>query len=201
MDIPVASESGGTDGRKVANQAVGAETFCETAWRTGGKIEQATYAEKTVTWTLNLQVAAIARIKKDTQAVRQVTADLQREQAICLPELISLATIRTKQPQNVSAPMTSPKRFKDDQAEDLPAELVELGRLLESIDGEKSAELQSSYNRVAESVLRRRRILGLVQEALSQLRLDVKYLMFDLEMTRRERDALQERIEGEDRGF
>ncbi|GAB5441267.1 MAG: transcriptional regulator [Fuerstiella sp.] len=97
--------------------------------------------------------------------------------------------------------MTSPKRFKDDQAEDLPAELVELGRLLESIDGEKSAELQSSYNRVAESVLRRRRILGLVQEALSQLRLDVKYLMFDLEMTRRERDALQERIEGDDRGF
>jgi hypothetical protein len=201
VDIPVASESGGTDGRKVANQAFGAETSCETAWLAGGKIEQATYAEKIGTWPPNLQVTAVARIKKDTQAVRQVTADLRREQAICLPELISLATIRTKQPQNVSAPMTSPKRFKDDQAEDLPAELVELGRLLESIDGEKSAELQSSYNRVAESVLRRRRILGLVQEALSQLRLDVKYLMFDLEMTRRERDALQERIEGDDRGF
>ena len=40
-----------------------------------------------------------------------------------------------------------------------------------------------------------------MQEALSQLRLHVKYLMFDLEMTRRERDELQERIEGEERGF
>jgi len=29
----------------------------------------------------------------------------------------------------------------------------------------------------------------LVQEALSQLRLDMKYLVFDLEATRRERDA------------
>jgi hypothetical protein len=33
--------------------------------------------------------------------------------------------------------------------------------------------------------------LTLVQEALSQLRLDMKYLVFDLEATRRERDALR----------
>ncbi len=97
--------------------------------------------------------------------------------------------------------MTIPKRFKDNQNDDLPADLIELGELLQNIDSDQSDELLSSYNRVAESVLRRRRILGLVQEALSQLRLDVKYLMFDLEMTRRERDELQQRIEGEDRGF
>ena len=42
-----------------------------------------------------------------------------------------------------------------------------------------------------ESTKRRRRILGLVQDALSQLRLDMKYLMFDLEATRRERDELR----------
>ena len=30
-----------------------------------------------------------------------------------------------------------------------------------------------------------------MQEALSQLRLDMKYLVFDLEATRRERDALK----------
>jgi hypothetical protein len=45
--------------------------------------------------------------------------------------------------------------------------------------------------RVVESTKRRRRILNLVQEALSQLRLDIKYLVFDLEATRRERDALR----------
>ena len=47
--------------------------------------------------------------------------------------------------------------------------------------------------RVVDSTKRRRRILNLVQEALSQLRLDMKYLVFDLEATRRERDALQQR--------
>ena len=40
-------------------------------------------------------------------------------------------------------------------------------------------------------------ILSLVQEALSQLRLDMKYLVFDLEATRRERDAYKQSLEGE----
>ena len=99
--------------------------------------------------------------------------------------------------------MTPPKRFQNRRTEDLPAELVELGDLIREIDcgAVKHQELQLLYNRVTESALRRRRILGLVQEALSQLRLDVKYLMFDLEVTRRERDELQARIEGEEHGF
>ena len=97
--------------------------------------------------------------------------------------------------------MTQPKRFQDRKTDELPTELVELGELLNSIETDNKTELLMTFNRVSESVLRRRRILGLVQEALSQLRLDVKYLMFDLEMTRRERDELQSRIEGEERGF
>ncbi|HIK96349.1 MAG TPA: transcriptional regulator [Planctomycetes bacterium] len=99
--------------------------------------------------------------------------------------------------------MTPPKRFENRPTEDLPAELVELGDLIREIDSDadKQQELQLLYNRVTESALRRRRILGLVQEALSQLRLDVKYLMFDLEVTCRERDELQARIEGEESGF
>ena len=36
---------------------------------------------------------------------------------------------------------------------------------------------------------RRKRILSLVTEAIQQLRVDFKYLMFDLECTKRERDA------------
>jgi hypothetical protein len=47
-----------------------------------------------------------------------------------------------------------------------------------------------------ESTRRRRRILSLVQEALSQLRLDMKYLVFDLEATRRERDAYRQLLDG-----
>jgi len=41
------------------------------------------------------------------------------------------------------------------------------------------------------SSTRRIKVLGLVQEALSQVRLDMKYMLFDLEATRRERDAAQ----------
>jgi hypothetical protein len=48
---------------------------------------------------------------------------------------------------------------------------------------------------VSDSTRRRKRILGLVQDALGQLRLDMKYLMFDLEATRRERDAFQGELE------
>ena len=42
---------------------------------------------------------------------------------------------------------------------------------------------------------RRARIIELVQEALSQLRLDMKYLIFDLEATRRERDELRQQLD------
>jgi hypothetical protein len=80
-------------------------------------------------------------------------------------------------------------------AEELPRELIELGRLIAALPQEYQKGFETSYCRVVDSTRRRRRILGLVQEALSQLRLDVKYLMFDLDTTRRERDELQERLE------
>lgn len=46
---------------------------------------------------------------------------------------------------------------------------------------------------------RRMRILGLIQESLSQLRLDVKYLAFDLDATRKERDEYKFRLESLDK--
>ncbi len=97
--------------------------------------------------------------------------------------------------------MTHHRRLQDDGSSALPSELVELGRRIDALQGEERRELQAAWARVAESVRRRRRILNLVQEALSQLRLDVKYLMFDLEITRRERDELQAQIEEDDPGF
>jgi hypothetical protein len=54
-----------------------------------------------------------------------------------------------------------------------------------------------ALGRVVDSTTRRRRILNLVQEALSQLRLDMKYLMFDLEATRRERDEYRRQLDGQ----
>ena len=42
------------------------------------------------------------------------------------------------------------------------------------------------------------RLLRIAQEAVDQLQLDVKYLQFDLEATRRERDELMREMRGFD---
>ncbi|MCX7423140.1 MAG: transcriptional regulator [Planctomycetia bacterium] len=91
--------------------------------------------------------------------------------------------------------MTNQPRFPDAGESDLPRELIELAQKIAGLPEPLQRDLEASYGRVVESVRRRRRILSLVQEALSQLRLDIKYLMFDLEVTRRERDALKMKLE------
>mgnify|MGYP000865327084 CR=1 FL=1 len=92
--------------------------------------------------------------------------------------------------------MVNKSRLPNDAGDELPRELIELGKRIAAIPESTQPELEVYYNQVVDSVRRRRRILALVQDALSQLRLDIKYLMFDLEVTRRERDALRERLEG-----
>ncbi len=83
----------------------------------------------------------------------------------------------------------------DDGSGRLPRELIDLGKQIASLPESLTGDVEVAYNRVVDSIRRRRRILSLVQEALSQLRLDIKYLMFDLEVTRRERDELREKLE------
>lgn len=90
--------------------------------------------------------------------------------------------------------MTPKSRLPEQNAEELPREIIELAREIAALPLELQPPLEATYNRVVDSVLRRRRILSLVQEALSQLRLDIKYLMFDLDVTRRERDELREQL-------
>lgn len=80
--------------------------------------------------------------------------------------------------------------------EETPVELLELIQVIDTLPAEFRDSLQPALGRVVECSTRRRRILNLVQEALSQLRLDMKYLVFDLEATRRERDELQARLDG-----
>ncbi len=75
--------------------------------------------------------------------------------------------------------------------------MQELGRCIAELPPTARAELGTVYAEVVDAIRRRRRILSLVQEALSQLRLDIKYLMFDLEVTRRERDELKQRLNDE----
>lgn len=91
--------------------------------------------------------------------------------------------------------MADTKRVSTVPAEELPADVLRLASAIQSLPEQYSRELLPALERVVESTKRRRRILSMVQDALSQLRLDMKYLMFDVEATRRERDAYQARLQ------
>ncbi len=77
----------------------------------------------------------------------------------------------------------------------LPAEIVDLQQRVGEVPEQYRVELERCVQRVVEFTQRRRRILNLVQEALGQLRLDMKYLMFDLDATRRERDLYKKTLD------
>ena len=82
-------------------------------------------------------------------------------------------------------------------ADQLPIDLNDLIGAIQDLPEQYRVTLEQPLNRVVEYTRRRRRILNLIQEALSQLRMDMKYLMFDLEATRRERDSYKDAMEGE----
>jgi len=84
---------------------------------------------------------------------------------------------------------------KQDQ---LPMDLNDLITAIGDLPAEQRKTLEQPLNRVVEYTRRRRRILNLIQEALSQLRMDMKYLMFDLEATRRERDTYKNALENDE---
>jgi hypothetical protein len=95
--------------------------------------------------------------------------------------------------------MQNATRLPDAATDELPRELLELGKRIAALPEAQYRQLEEPYAQVVDCVRRRRRILSLVQEALAQLRLDVKYLMFDLEVTREERDSLRAHLDEIDR--
>jgi hypothetical protein len=67
-------------------------------------------------------------------------------------------------------------------------ELAELLRLVDALPAESRPDFYKVLDRLAASLERRQRMLGYVQNSLNQMSLDLRYLIFDLEATRRERD-------------
>ena len=91
--------------------------------------------------------------------------------------------------------MSNTSNSASTQTAELPKDIEELIVALGDLPAEHRQALEPLLARVLQSTRRRRRILNLVQEALGQLRLDMKYLMFDLEATRRERDEYRRQVE------
>ena len=75
------------------------------------------------------------------------------------------------------------------------AELVDFVHLIDTLPMEHRADFYKALGRLVDGFERRRSIFKYVQETLEQMSLDVKYLLFDLEATRRERDEYKQRLE------
>jgi hypothetical protein len=78
----------------------------------------------------------------------------------------------------------------------LPRELNELHSHLDLLPGYLRDKLAPLCDRLAHFVRLQGRLVRIAQDAVDQLQLDVKYLTFDLEATRRERDAYRKELEG-----
>jgi len=67
--------------------------------------------------------------------------------------------------------------------------LQELNQAIALLPLRYRAQLRPIVERTKEVARRRKRVQQLIQECLGQLKLDIKYLLFDLDCTRKERDA------------
>lgn len=90
--------------------------------------------------------------------------------------------------------MTQPQSIGAGDATTIPPELQELVSVVHNLPPSHRNQVEPILQRVVEGVRRRRQILSLVQEALGELRMDMKYLLFDLEATRRERDDYKRQL-------
>ncbi len=84
---------------------------------------------------------------------------------------------------------------KNETGFDSKQEYDELLKLIETLPAEYRGSFEDALENLTVNQERRCRILGFIQESLSQLRLDMKYLMFDLDATRRERDSYKKELE------
>ena len=102
-------------------------------------------------------------------------------------------------PRTIACPMRQTSR-PTNSPDELHPDLVDLGEFVASLPADLRQRAEPLYERVVETMKRRRRILSLLQDSLSQLRLDMKYLLFDLDATRRERDELRRQGEEDEAG-
>ena len=91
--------------------------------------------------------------------------------------------------------MSKPARVLKNTEDEVPQEILDLAAVIAQLPAAHRDQVEPTLDRVISSTRRRRRILSLVQDALGQLRLDMKYLAFDLEATRRERDEYRRKLE------
>jgi hypothetical protein len=76
----------------------------------------------------------------------------------------------------------------------LPRDLIELRTHLDHVPLQLREKLITLCDRVGHYARLQSRLVRIAQDAVDQLQLDVKYLNFDVEATRRERDDLFQQL-------
>jgi hypothetical protein len=81
--------------------------------------------------------------------------------------------------------------------QDFQAKMAELLGQIKELPEDERPELEKLANETSQRHDRMKKTLGELQESLDQLRLTVKYLVFDLEATRRENKYLRALIDSQ----
>ena len=90
---------------------------------------------------------------------------------------------------------TSTTEWRKDQ---IPTELIELRKQIDQLPLQLRQKLLPLTERLYHYSRLHSRLLRIAQEAVDQLQLEAKYLNFDLEATRRERDELARENQGDE---
>ena len=93
--------------------------------------------------------------------------------------------------------MNQSPRFHIEPRTTMPSDLEELGRRINQLSEADRRSIRPVYDRVLESFRLRTRIMNVAKEALERIRLDMAFLRFDLEATRREKESLEKQMDGE----
>jgi hypothetical protein len=80
------------------------------------------------------------------------------------------------------------------RTEQIPQELLDLRSELELLSPQVRSRVLALWDRAANSAQLQNRLVKMAQEAVDELRLDVKYLLFDLRATRNERDGYRQQL-------
>ncbi len=83
-------------------------------------------------------------------------------------------------------------RFQIGSQTRLTSDIEELGRKVSALPEPHRQQLTTLYDRVVENFRLRTRIMNVAKEALERMRLEVACLQFDLDVTRREKESLQD---------
>lgn len=91
--------------------------------------------------------------------------------------------------------MARPLPTTEWRKDEVPQELVELRCHLDRLPYHLREKVLPLCDKLGHFARLQGRLVKIAQDAVDQLQLDIKYLLFDLEATRRERDELQAHLE------